>query len=645
MENSLSSLILSKLVLTSIGKYGLSKIIDEPFLSRAIRATADRYPDIDGLYDSLKDWRTSDSFKVILQEFTNCNNLLNEEIESSFIDSGFYCGELTQSKAKDIIKTFFDMLYASISFANNSDGALIHEKREEARHSELKELLLQISAQNTGKEDKLPDVNFIESLSQNELDFLLVTIFTYQTERKSVLSYITKDEWDSLLNRFKDLFEFREDKGAYYGHLKKGYASAILNLIKSNSRASKKLIDFFSSLFFDRSSNIATLGSAQIMILNLKLLPTDISLLLDQLIKKAESHDSYSNYANIIDNMAIALLENIQEIDELALQWLERFMMVRNSHLRGNIGDRAVKSLNTLPSALKETLFSLLIPEPNENPTVDSFNRDYFIRGQILLSFMDIYEGLPDNYKKRFDEILEKIKFDENVTIKAAVANRLLMNKSPDFKFYSLLDDLLADDSMISNAIGGAVLGILSAKGNDKYEYALNKIKSIKDDNSRYQILLNNFFDLDKPNRVMVEEYVERNPNSYHAQLLARTVGEHLKLDSDDYMQTLEKFKALSNSTYKSTMIGIILGIAFNCRSIPRPIREDILSRYANGEDHNIREQIIRAVLENWAQFSDNMHEVVFNIVKKMNYHGHYVKNNYDSITEPYKTKFKEYYE
>lgn len=648
-------LILSKLapsILSSIWKYGLKKFIEEPFLSRAIRATADRYPDIDGLYYSLRDWCVTDSFKEILQEFYQGNKIADEDIVASFIDSGgFYDGECTEQRAKDIIKTFADELFESLSFSEPSQGAALHDKKMEEGLLEIKELLLQKRPEETKDKGVLLDAKFIRSLSQDDLDFFLTNIFIYHTGRKDVFCYVSKkDEWDALINKFKDYFDFREDKGTYYAHLKDGYAYTILSLIKSNAHASKRLVEFFAHLLFDdkpHQLHTMLLISFKTMILNLKLLPAEINSLLDQLIKKAEGIDSYNHYAgNIIVNMAIALLENIKEIDEQGTEYLGKFLMTKDGILNGSIGSMAIKYFNSLPSNMQEILFSFLTTEPYENKiSITSVFRypDHVMRADVIRSFMDIYLELPTVYKKRFDEEIEKIKYEENVYIKKELATYLLAYKSADFKFYSLLDYFLVDDNTISQVVGMTGLCFLETKGKDKYEYILSKIKEIKDENLRYQNLVANYFALDERDRGMVEEHVKKHPDAYNAQRFANIIGEHINSDNEDYMMTLDKFVALSKAESKATVIGVILGIVFNCRNIPRSTREEILYRYADTEDYNIREQIIRAVLENWAQFSDAIHEVVFEIIKKIDYRGCYLKHNYEAITEPFKTGLKSY--
>jgi tetratricopeptide (TPR) repeat protein len=137
-----------------LSKNGLVAIFSGETAEKAIRATAQDYPDIKVVKDALTKWCKSDQFIAQLESIqAGLNENTDETLIESFIEVGLFHDGLhnTHESAKRVLEAFFRHLKQELY--RTEDGLLIESKRADLRQRDTKDGLVTISSQLTSLQE------------------------------------------------------------------------------------------------------------------------------------------------------------------------------------------------------------------------------------------------------------------------------------------------------------------------------------------------------------------------------------------------------------------------------------------------------------------------------------------------------------
>jgi len=120
---------------------GLKKLVEEPPVAKAITATGNDFPGIEGLQYTLTTWCDSVEFRDLLERVrAGERNLTDANVVSAFITvSSFYAGQETVALAQQVIETFVQKVVEELYTA--SGGLSVHASREEVLHARSQDLI------------------------------------------------------------------------------------------------------------------------------------------------------------------------------------------------------------------------------------------------------------------------------------------------------------------------------------------------------------------------------------------------------------------------------------------------------------------------------------------------------------------------
>lgn len=133
-------------LLTTAGKAALQKWLGQSAADKATQATADAFPEFEGLVDALREWRQTDEFTDLLARFLAGERAVVDEtaVEVFVRRSSFFDAEQTPAKAREVLATFFDHL-ATAAYSE-PQGLAVFANRVETQHEETRAQLDLIQA-------------------------------------------------------------------------------------------------------------------------------------------------------------------------------------------------------------------------------------------------------------------------------------------------------------------------------------------------------------------------------------------------------------------------------------------------------------------------------------------------------------------
>jgi hypothetical protein len=118
---------------------------NESPITRAINLTAQGFPELEGVGETLKCWCESSQFEnAVNRLLAGERGITDQDITQQFISTtGFYCANETDAKALLIIERFFRTI--EMICLSSSGGLLFHATRQEVLHAKAQDSLDEIS--------------------------------------------------------------------------------------------------------------------------------------------------------------------------------------------------------------------------------------------------------------------------------------------------------------------------------------------------------------------------------------------------------------------------------------------------------------------------------------------------------------------
>jgi len=126
-------------VLTAAAKSAVQHWLGQSAAEKATDATAEQFPDLEGLADALREWRQTDQFADLLATILAGKREIVDEIAvDAFVErTSFFNAVETFATARDVLTTFFERL-AAAAYAE-AQGLAVFADRVETQHRENRE--------------------------------------------------------------------------------------------------------------------------------------------------------------------------------------------------------------------------------------------------------------------------------------------------------------------------------------------------------------------------------------------------------------------------------------------------------------------------------------------------------------------------